>query len=163
MSGNKLRKDQVQNLPEDLTSLESEIESTDSVNDSVDASLNAKIDMTDLVNDQVDSSLQSQIDLLKTVIVSLIYPRDIYIYQSGPDIFIGMSTQFAIPTNISYEWSWTDDIESDTYIPIEEGTESYYRPENGMAFGYKVDITFTSSLGVLAISSNVLIYTPAGK
>jgi len=161
MSGNRLRKDQVQNLPEDLTSLESEIESTDSVNDSVDESLNAKIDMTDLVNDHVDSSLQSQIDLLKTVIVSLIYPRDIYIYQSGPDIFIGMPTQFAIPTNISYEWSWTDDIESGAYTPVtEDGTSSYHRPENGMSYGYKVKVTFTSDLGIIDAFSNVVVYDP---
>ena len=75
MSGNKLRKDQVQNLPEDLTSLESEIESTDSANDLVDESLNAKINMTDYENDQVDSALQTQITNLGNALLSILFPQ----------------------------------------------------------------------------------------
>jgi len=149
MGGNKLRKDQVQNLPEDLTSLESEIESTDSVNDLVDESLNEKIDMTDYENDQVDSSLQTQITNLGNALLSILFPQTIYIAVDGTAIVSYAPEQFPIPAQIIYTWYYNEE-------PDASFTEPRIFPSNPGT--YRLSVTFITSIGTRTVNSDTVSF-----
>jgi hypothetical protein len=135
----KLSQDQVENLNSDLDSL-----------DSKDVSLESKISVEDSINDGVDSDLQSQIDVLKGHVLSTLFGIKDGLKVSGGSLVALSPSEFQIPvTDSEYKWYLNNNLVATT------GTNVYTTSTRG---SYRVEITYTTNLGIYTFTSDPVIY-----
>jgi hypothetical protein len=184
MAPTRIRQDQIQDLESDLSSFESiddsledRISLEESIDDSVEDSLEAKISQEESESDAADESLellidsmelvtgstgsiQTQIDMLKTTLGNVIYP-DPVMYQMGDTFYFAGTMQYPIPTTTEFKWYFADDMESRNFIEISGESGSTLTPTGEFAnpsYGYYLEVTYTSDLGVFQKDSQHLIY-----
>jgi hypothetical protein len=157
----KLNQNQVDGLPSDLDSLESFISAEDSAGDSADVSQDGVIDSIEAVIGST-GTFQTQIDMLKTTLGNYIY-SDPVMYQIGDTFYFAGTMQYPILTTTEFKWYYTDDMEVRNFIEISGETGSTLTPTGEFAdpsYGYYLEVTYTSDLGVFQKDSQQLTYVP---